>query len=101
MPLPPLETLCDVLAGYPNEPTIRLPGGAELRAQLAGLPPSLFEIAKSLLGQANSALAPLTPIFDIIETINALHNCVKAIPDALGPPPDPSKLAGCLPELAA
>jgi hypothetical protein len=46
------------------------------------------------------ALTPLVPFFDIIDTIVALYNCVKAIPDALGPPPDPSILAACLPDLA-
>lgn len=100
MALPPLDTLCDALQTFPEALRIRMPGGAVLEGQLAGLPPSLFQMAKGLLGQANSALAPLDPIFTIIETINAIHECVKAIPDALGPPPDPGKLVGCLPELA-
>ncbi len=52
-----------------------------------------------LIGQANSAMAPLIPIYNIIDTVIALFNCVKAIPDALGPPPDPSKLAECIPNL--
>jgi len=30
----------------------------------------------------------------------AIFNCVKAIPDTLGPPPDPTVLAACIPELA-
>jgi hypothetical protein len=46
------------------------------------------------------ALTPLVPLFDIIDAIVALYNCIKAIPDALGPPPDPSILAACLPDLA-
>ena len=35
-----------------------------------------------------------------VDTIVAIFNCVKAIPDALGPPPDPSILTACLPDLA-
>jgi hypothetical protein len=29
-----------------------------------------------------------------------VFNCIKAIPDTLGPPPDPTVLAACLPDLA-
>jgi len=46
------------------------------------------------------ALTPLVPLFDIIDTIVAVFNCIKAIPDTLGPPPDPTVLAACLPDLA-
>jgi hypothetical protein len=40
------------------------------------------------------------PFFDLIDTIVAIFNCIKAIPDSLGPPPDPTVLAACLPDLA-
>jgi hypothetical protein len=53
-----------------------------------------------LLEIVQPALAPLMPLFKIVDTIVALFNCLKAIPDALGPPPDPSALVACLPELA-
>jgi len=46
------------------------------------------------------ALTPLVPIFNIIDTVVAIFNCVKAIPDMIGPPPDPTVLAACLPDLA-
>ena len=39
-------------------------------------------------------------MFDIIDTVVAVFNCIKAIPDTLGPPPDPTVLAACLPDLA-
>jgi hypothetical protein len=66
---------------------LTLPGGIEIERV------DLLEIVQP-------ALAPLMPIFRIVDTIVALFNCLKAIPDALGPPPDPSALAACLPELA-
>jgi hypothetical protein len=100
MTLPALDTLCKAIEEFPLDLCVTLPGGANVCAQLESLPPSLLQMAKGALGQANSALAPLTPIFDIIETLVAIQNCVKAIPDALGPPPDPAKLGECLPELA-
>ncbi|MCD6498223.1 MAG: hypothetical protein J7M25_08015 [Deltaproteobacteria bacterium] len=40
------------------------------------------------------------PLFDIIDTVVALFNRVKVIPDMLGPPPDPTVLAACIPDLA-
>jgi hypothetical protein len=66
---------------------LTLPGGIEIERI-------------DLLDIVQPALAPLVPLFNIVDTIVALFNCLKAIPDALGPPPDPTALAACLPELA-
>jgi hypothetical protein len=100
MALPPIETLCQAMEPSPLRLRIRFPGGAEITSVTNQLPPSLFQLAQSLLGQASSALAPLAPIFNVVETIVAIQTCLTAVVDALGPPPDPSKLAQCLPELA-
>jgi hypothetical protein len=54
----------------------------------------------NLMEQIQPALTPLMPLFDIIDTVVAVFNCIKAIPDTLGPPPDPTVLAACIPELA-
>jgi len=54
----------------------------------------------NLLDQIQPALTPLVPFFNIIDTIVALFNCIKAVPATIGPPPDPTALAACLPELA-
>lgn len=63
--------------------------------------PGAIEIGDiDLIGALQPALAPLKPVFDIIDTIVALINCVKAIPDILGPPPNPQPLLDCFPELA-
>jgi hypothetical protein len=63
------------------------PGGATL-------------VARDLVMAAQPALAPLQPIFDIIDAISATLRVVQAIPDALGPPPDPTGIISLLPELA-
>jgi hypothetical protein len=66
---------------------LTLPGGIEIEHI------NLLEIVQP-------ALTPLVPLFNIIDTIVALFNCLKAIPDALGLPPDPTALTACLPELS-
>ena len=85
MPLP--IPICIEIPELPDPLTLTLPGGAEIQHL-------------NLLDLVQPALAPLVPLFNIIDTIVALFNCVKAIPDTLGPPPDPTALAECVPELA-
>ena len=53
----------------------------------------------NLMEVIQPALTPLVPLFDVVDTIVAVHNCMKAIPDSLGPPPDPTAIAICIPEL--
>lgn len=64
---------------------VTLPGAIELED---------IDVLKML----QPALAPLAPVFNIIDTIVAVINCVKAIPDCLAPP-NPQPLIQCLPEL--
>jgi hypothetical protein len=101
MPLPDLSAACVEVKVGKQDLCVTFPGGAEMCVQLPSVSiPDPSELSKQLMAQANAALAPLVPIFNIIDVVMALFNCVKAIPDALGPPPDPSKLAKCMPELA-
>lgn len=51
-----------------------------------------FSVLQGFLSQINTALVPLSPIFAVFDVIVALVDCIKAIPDMVGPPPDPSKL---------
>lgn len=85
MPLP--IPICIQLPEVPDPFTLTLPGGVEIEHI-------------NLLDLIQPALAPLVPLFNIVDTIVALFNCIKAIPDTLGPPPDPTALAECVPELA-
>ncbi|RJS13756.1 hypothetical protein DRW03_35910 [Corallococcus sp. H22C18031201] len=79
--------LCIHIPPLPEAPTLTLPGGATLQHH-------------QLLQAVQPALAPLTPLFDILGAVLAIAEVVKAIPDALGPPPDPTAIAAALPKLA-
>ena len=79
--------ICIEIPEIPDPFAITLPGGITLESI-------------NLMEQIQPALTPLVPLFDIIDTVVAVFNCVKAIPDTLGPPPDPTVLAACIPELA-
>ena len=79
--------ICIEIPEIPDPFAITLPGGVTMESI-------------NLMEQIQPALTPLVPIFDIIDTVVAVFNCVKAIPDTLGPPPDPTVLAACIPELA-
>ncbi len=65
-----------------------LPGGAMIAGEF-----------RKLLDMAQPALAPLAPLFTVIETMTAIIAVLEAIPDALGPPPDPAKLSSTLADL--
>ena len=79
--------ICIEIPELPDPLALTLPGGVTMESI-------------NLMEQIQPALTPLVPLFDIVDTIVALFNCFQAIPDALGPPPDPTVLAACLPELA-
>jgi hypothetical protein len=80
-------TLCLELPEFPDPFDFVMPGPIEISDV------NLMKIIQPVL-------TPLVPFFDMIDMIVAIYNCVKAIPDALGPPPDPSILTACLPDLA-
>lgn len=76
-------------------------GGLKLSVQLEpGDFPTAANVVANLLGQANAALAPLAPIFQILDVIMSIVDVLKAIPDSLGPPPDPSAVVKALAKLA-
>lgn len=83
MPLP----ICIEIPPIPDPLQITLPGGVTMESM-------------NLLESIQPALTPLVPIFNIIDTVVAVFNCIKAIPDALSMPPDPTAIAACVPELA-
>ncbi|MGH9886857.1 MAG: hypothetical protein ACREBE_15105, partial [bacterium] len=100
MPIPDLKTICVELTVQPQRLSVTFPGGASLDAELPDVGvPDPMELSKQLLAQANAALAPLGPVFNLIDVALALFNAVKAIPDAISHL-DPSKITDALPDLA-
>lgn len=81
--------------------SIIFPGGFTIEANLPTVDiQTALDYAKALLGQANVALAPLQPVFSIIDVCIAIQKVLTAVKDALGPPPDPTKVVEALPNLA-
>lgn len=87
--------LCTGLEQASNAPCVRLPAGAELCFPLPGVtPPTLFELGVAALNGVNTALAPLSPVFDVIETVQALGDTIKAVATL-----NPEKIAEAIPIL--
>ncbi|RTL27579.1 MAG: hypothetical protein EKK55_05965 [Rhodocyclaceae bacterium] len=81
-----------------DTPCVTLPGGIEICAQQIELgDPSA--ILRSFLSQINTALAPLGPIFLIIEVVITIKDVIEAVPKLIGPPPDPEKFFKALAKL--
>jgi len=95
-----VDLTCPDVIVTEQDQCVRFPGGAELCVQTPVIAPDQYQVAKNLLTQANAALAPLAPVFSIVDAILAVKAAIDAIPDSLGPPPDPTKLAQALPALA-
>jgi len=79
--------VCAHIPELPNPFALPLPGGVEIERV-------------NLMDIVQPALAPLVPMFELVDTVVAVFKCIKAIPEALGPPPDPTVLGSTIPELA-
>ena len=79
--MPIVTPTCAVVPPHPGTICITLPGGAQLCSSTpAATPPDPFDVVMSLMGQLNTALGPLAPIFTILDTVVALIDTVKATP---------------------
>ena len=72
---------------------VRLPGGAALSVMVPDINPSDLAITKSLLSQGNAALAPLLPVFNIIDALLAVKDFAEAVPGLIT---DPSALVDAI-----
>src|ERR1700728_1039406 len=79
--------ICVELPDIGDSFAVTLPGGVTIED---------YNIMKAI----QPVLAPLLPVFEIVDVVVALFNCLQAIPHCFGPPPDPSQLVSCLPDLA-
>lgn len=79
--------VCVHIPPSPPPQRLTLPGGVTLEHL-------------EFLDVVQPALTPLMPFFDLLETVLALFDAVKAVPEAIGPPPDPTALARALQKVA-
>lgn len=92
-------TLKSCAKKQPFEPIrcISFPGGVEICSDSV---PNPLEGMNRLFGKLNTALAPLVPIFLIIEVAISLKNCITAIPDCItSVPPSPKPILDCTKQL--
>jgi len=93
--------VCIQLPDIPDQLEITFPGGATLATiqdEVSKIP-SLVSMPFNLLTQAGPVMADVKPIFDIIDTIKALFDCSKAVPDAISQL-SPGPILNCIPTLA-
>ena len=95
----PAEAVCLRLAEGPGELCVLFPGGAKICASYDVEFGDSASIIRGYLGQINTGLAGLAPFFTMLDVIVAIVDCVKAVKDAIGPPPNPTKLVKCMPNL--
>lgn len=71
---------------------VRIPGGATLNATVDSTTPTRAAIARDLIAKINTALAPLQPLFTVIDVLLALKDVVFGIKDAITAfPPRPDR----------
>ena len=94
------ETFCSVIDAFTPPICVPLPGGAEICFQTtAGSIPIPADVCKDILGQVNVALAGLAPIMCLIDCALAVIGAVKAVPESIGPPPDPTVLVKAITDM--
>jgi len=101
MAFPP-EELCIPLPEIPSLEDICFPGGfclSYIRDAIDKIP-HMADIGLDFFSQIGPAMAPLVPLFNIVDTVLQIFKCVSAIPDVITSL-DPSELLNCLPALAA
>jgi hypothetical protein len=81
--LPDLQSKCIALTTGLGEVCIELPGGVKLCASASVEFGDPNAIIREILAQANTALAPLTPFFNMIDVFKAVMDCITAIPDSI------------------
>jgi hypothetical protein len=97
----PPDDLCFELPEIPTIDDICFPGGFCLSYIWGAIDkiPHMSDISLDFFSQIGPALAPLKPLFDILDTVLAIFRCVKAIPKVITEL-DPTELLNCFPALA-
>lgn len=89
-----IDILCPKLRTGPGQVCVTLPGGAEICVTAEPNTPNLAAATKKMFDAVNGALSPLVPIFNVIDVVFALKDCILAIPDSLVPP-SPTPIIEC------
>lgn len=90
---------------------VTLPGGAVIPVMVPEVFPSELQIAKALIGQASGAMAPLVPVFNLIDAMLSVKDFAEAVPGVITDPgalvsaiekliEKITKLAGLIPQLS-
>lgn len=90
---------CPSLNVSPQGLLIRTPGGGELSVMTPIITPNGLQVAKPFLGQVNAALSPLIPVFNIIDAILSIKDCIGAVPKAITSL-SPKPITDCISDLA-
>lgn len=100
MAFPP-EELCFALPEIPKLEDICFPGGFCLSYIWDAIDqiPHLADISLDFFSQIGPAMAPLAPLFNVLDTVLAVYRCVQAIPKCITEL-NPSELLNCIPALA-
>ena len=96
----PPESLCIVLEEIGEIDDICFPGGFCISYiwDAIGKIPGAADIPMDFFSQIGPAMAPLKPLFDILDTVLQIFKCVKAIPKTIVTL-NPSELLECFPAL--
>lgn len=96
MPIPNFETFCFGIVINTQGICVHYPGGAPICAFIPDIiPPDPLEWSLDLFGKLNSALAPLNPMFNMLDVMLAVVDALKAIATL-----DAAKIIGVIPNLA-
>ncbi len=77
---------CPVITIGSQGADITFPGGAKIPVMVPEINPNDLQITKALLGQASGALAPLVPIFNLIDAMLAVKDFAEAVPGLITDP---------------
>lgn len=87
-PIVDISALCEPIPTFPKKLCITLPGGVEVCSQPSLLQLGLLNYARAGVDMASAVLAPLTPLFKVMDVVVSIKNVLSTIPDVIGPPPN-------------
>lgn len=95
MPVNDFNLLCLPIQIGDGDHCVTIPGGTQVCVNFPGaIPPTLQELMQQLFAQINTALAPLQPVFNIVDAIIQIFECIKAISTL-----DVEEILACIPGL--